>query len=125
MSKAYGICATNKCKREVVTMNHIAVLTGTLDLEYDSEQDCYYGSGGITLPTEYGFTEDNIVVIGFSIESFHATCDPVYNKYMGSGLRPEIIISGGHVRISVSCGKPAGDMRGGTKTWKIVLLRLS
>lgn len=64
--KVYGISETNKCRKEVIAKEEIAILTGEVTLGPPTKPDDPQGGGGnfiafVSYPE--GFTRDNSVII--------------------------------------------------------------
>ena len=64
--KVYGISETNKCRKEVIAKEEIAILTGNVTLDPPTNTDDPQGGGGnfiAFVPYPEGFTRDNSVII--------------------------------------------------------------
>lgn len=62
--KVYGICGTNKCRKEVITKEEIAILTGEVTLISGNNADTQSGGSYIAfVPYPDGFTKDNSAII--------------------------------------------------------------
>ena len=64
--KVYGISETNKCRKEVIAKEEIAILTGNVNLNPPTNADDPQGGGGnfiAFVPYPEGFTRDNSVII--------------------------------------------------------------
>lgn len=64
--KVYGICGTNKCRKEVIAKEEIAILTGQVTLGPPTNaDDPQGGSGNFMASVSYpdGFTRDNSVIV--------------------------------------------------------------
>ena len=70
--KVYGICETNKCRKEVIPKDNIAIRTFTGTVHYDPNTKRYYSVGSASFPT--GFNADNSILIGYKINNEYTSC---------------------------------------------------
>ena len=70
--KVYGICGTNKCRKEVIQKDNIAIQTFTGTVYYDSDTNRYYSDGSVSFPKD--FNADNSILIGYKINNEFTSC---------------------------------------------------